>query len=134
MKKVYFIVISLMLLVSCVDTYDHDYNDFFVVSNDCDEQIDVSVTYPSDIIQSFQILPGSKQTFHYEACIEPSNIEKIDQLFEKIEVRKGDVFSKKDYTNHEYWEKVEIKEGSDIHYWGHWIRVDYYLHVRPEDF
>ncbi|MBP5589184.1 MAG: hypothetical protein J6X26_01465 [Bacteroidales bacterium] len=129
MKKVYFIIISLLLLVSCVDTYDHDYNDFFVVSNDCDEQIDVSVTYPSDVIQSFQISPGSKQTFHYEACIEPSNIEKIDQMFKKIEVRKGDAFSLKDYTNHEYWEKVEVKPGSDP-----WIRVDYYLHIRSEDF
>ncbi|MBP5589330.1 MAG: hypothetical protein J6X26_02210 [Bacteroidales bacterium] len=134
MKKVCFIIISLMLLVSCKeDTYDHDYNYFFVVSNDCDEQIDVSVTYPSDVIQSFQISPGSKQTFHYEACIEPSNIEKIDQMFKIIEVRKGDVFSKKDYTNHEYWEKVEIKEGID-NYWNRWIRVDYYLHIRSEDF
>ncbi|MBP5589755.1 MAG: hypothetical protein J6X26_04390 [Bacteroidales bacterium] len=132
MKHYLLFIIPILLMVSCVSPYDHDYNDFFVVSNKCDEQIDVSVTYPSDVIQSFQISPGSKYTFHYEACYTPSNIEKIDTMFKKIEVRKGDNLSRKDYTNHEYWKKVDIS--SYDNYFSHWKRVDYYLHIRPEDF
>lgn len=128
MKKFFLFFFTLIVFISC----DPEFHDYYIISNKCNEKIEVDVTFSSGSNKYFEIQPNSESLFHTEEWIGgKSNIEIIDSIFENIVIKKGDSISPLNYANHTLWEKVNIESSRRNRYY---TEVEYYLYVNPDDF
>jgi hypothetical protein len=130
MRKYVLFFIALVLSISC----DPEFHDYFIISNKCNEKIEVNVTFNTDTNskKTFQILPSSEYFFYSEEWVGgKSNIENIDLIFKEIVIKKGDSISHINYASHKYWEKDNIESSRK---WSYYTEVNYYLYVKSEYF
>lgn len=117
-----------ILLASC----ETDYYDYFIITNRCDENIEVDVTFSNERNNnmSFPISANSEFLFFSENW-DSERSRYTNSIFKSIAIRKGDSTSPINYADDIYWEKVKVQNS-----WGCRIsfEVYFYLYINPEDF
>jgi len=128
MKKNIILLITLFFFVSC----DPLFHDDFIIVNNCDKDISVSIVFSNSETQNFVVEYQTEYLFHNEEWVGgKSQIEKIDRLFKTITIKKGEIISNINYANHQLWKKENVESSRKNQYY---TNVRYYLIVNPEDF
>jgi hypothetical protein len=128
MKKIIVLIVALVF-VAC----DPLFHDDFIIVNNCNDDINVSVIYRKGDKQSFIINPHSECTFFYDEWIGGgvSKVEKIDYIFKEIVITKDSTVSIINYVDYRLWRKENLESSRRNAYY---TKVRYYLTVNPEDF
>ena len=119
MKKILILFLISLSLVSCDKII---YNDYVVINN-CNEAITVSIILFNDTSINLSIETNSDSLFYSdEALSQTDNI--VESAFKQISISKQGQISHKNYINKQSWQYKDI---DDIH-------RTWYLTVTPQDF
>ena len=128
MKKIVKMALIALILTSC----DPLFHDDFIIMNNCDEYINVTIIFANKDEKSFKIKPRTEVLIFSEEWVGgKSSPEKIDYIFKEITVSCNDNTSKINYVDHKLWKKEDIKSSKRFAYY---TDVKYYLYVNLEDF
>lgn len=117
-----------MFFISCDPTFHDD----FIIVNNCNEDINVSVIYKKGNEQNFIVKSQSEYTFYYSEWVGgASNEEDIDCIFQEITITKDSVVSKANYADYHLWKKENVEDSKRAMYY---TNVKYYLIITPKDF
>jgi predicted double-glycine peptidase len=127
MKKT-LILIFYIVCTSC----DPLFHDEFIVVNNCDSDIHVTVLFKNGNEQQFDVEVDSEYLFFTDEWVGGISYPmKINNIFEKIIVMKGDTISNRDYGDYNLWEKENVDSSKRACYY---TFVKYYLYVNMKDF
>jgi len=127
MKKT-LIVIILFIFVSC----DPLFHDDFIIVNNCNDDINVSVVHEKGNEQTFTVKALSEYLFFEDEWVGgASKVEKINYIFQEIVITKDSTISKINYVDYHLWNKEDVKSSKKFAYY---TNVKYYLPINPEDF
>ena len=125
-------LITVMLMILAFTSCDPLFHDDFIIINNCNEDINVSVTYQAGDKQNFIVSSLSEYTFHdNEWSGGVSQVEKIDYIFQTIDITKDSIASKINYVNYRLWRKENVESSRQFTYY---TKVKYYLTINPKDF
>jgi hypothetical protein len=101
---------------------DPEYNDFYFVTNNCKETIDVKITLWNEQIVDFEITPKDSFLFYQEFGV-VGNISG-QYICKQIVIIKDGIVSQKQYLNADDWIPIDIGKRDK----------EWYLTINPEDF
>ena len=127
MNKITILLVGLFI-VSC----DPLFHDDFIIVNNCDDDVNISVIHQNGDEQLFDVRSHSEIIFFSDEWVGgKSNSEKINIIFKIITVTKDNIVSKINYVDSSLWRKENVEDSRRNKYY---INVKYYLTIYPEDF
>jgi len=117
-----------LTLASC----DPLFHDDFIIVNNCNEDINVSVICTEGNEQNFMVPAQSEYAFYTDEWVGGvSELKKINYIFKEITVTKDSMISKINYVDYTLWQQEPVESSRRIFYY---TDVKYFLPVNPEDF
>jgi hypothetical protein len=106
MKKILILLMLILITVSC-DTISYDY---FIVVNNCNEEITISVTLFNDKPLNFTVVEQNEYSFYDSEGIPAKESNIVSLAFKQITVTKNGVVSQKNYMDKTKWIYVDVDE------------------------